>query len=99
MKLVLRKGVPLLLLAGLAFVVWLFLNSNAHMDTDLQLDLFGLGTWHLVNPVPITTLVLISFLVGFVLGALPLGVKAMRQARRLKSLERAAIVSGDDHWP
>jgi hypothetical protein len=67
-------------------VVVLFAVQNSSRTTQLSLDL-GFTAWQLERAVPIPALLGITFLGGLVLGAVPMWVRSLRSASRVRELE------------
>ena len=85
----------LLLVTGLGFIGYLFWVQNSSREVVLSLDL-QLAAWELATPVPISTLILGSFLLGAVLTYVWGVPRRMAQSKRMRDLERHRVFNATD---
>jgi hypothetical protein len=67
-------------------VAVLFTIQNSARTTQLSLDLW-LAAWQLERPVPVPALLWGTLLVGLLVGAVPLWLRSLRLAGRVRELE------------
>ena len=70
----------------------LFAVQNSARTTQLSFDI-GVAAWQLQEPVPIPALIGVCVGVGFLIGAVPLGLRSLRLSSRVRELEANVAVN------
>ncbi|MCA9492826.1 MAG: hypothetical protein KC621_22990 [Myxococcales bacterium] len=70
----------------------LFAVQNSSRTTQLSFDL-GVAAWQLSEPVSVPALIAVCVGIGFLLGAVPLGLRSLRLGSRVRELEANVAVN------
>ncbi len=77
----------LLFVAAIVSLVGLFAVQNSSRSTQLSLDV-GVAAWQLEQPVSVPLLMAACLGGGWLVAAIPLGLRSYTRGRRVKQLER-----------
>lgn len=90
-----RLLTALVVFALIALPLVAFVAQNLSRRSELSLNV-GFVQWELVEPVPVPGLMLMSLIVGVLVGLLLGGLREMRVRRQLRDAQSAAAFSGSE---
>ncbi|MCB9797558.1 MAG: DUF1049 domain-containing protein [Alphaproteobacteria bacterium] len=90
-----RLLTALVVFALIALPLVAFVAQNLSRRSELSLNV-GFVQWELVDPVPVPGLMLMSLIVGVLVGLLLGGLREVRVRRQLRDAQSAAAFSGSE---